>query len=324
MAESSGTPRDFEKRKGEETYQEDWDLAWDAAHALKAETEDPQTRVKPSVFLEEEREGIVGKLKNLWDRLQKGPQRRQEHILLFLEATEREIKRGYIDTLCGDVGVLNRGGIEGVVRFEALKNRIVQVSKERRHEESNPAKGFIVAIFDIDGLKTVNDFQEGNHALGDRLIVGVADQIRQTLRATDWIGRIGGDEFFALLPVDSEQQAQVVMEEGKRNRDGSVEPGIVGKIKERVERFRGELRKEFGNKFPPDDPDRERGRFPGQVSVGWHYFNVQDFEERYRGYLDSPPKGRSFVAVLAREADQAMYEMKHGKPTQAPSPDAPK
>ena len=56
----------------------------------------------------------------------------------------------------------------------------------------------LLAVFmlDLDGFKPVND-QHG-HAVGDRLLVAVAQRLRAHLRHADLIARLGGDEFVVM------------------------------------------------------------------------------------------------------------------------------
>lgn len=54
-----------------------------------------------------------------------------------------------------------------------------------------------VVFLDLDGFKVVND-QHG-HAVGDRLLVSVANRMKRVLRDDDTLARIGGDEFVALV-----------------------------------------------------------------------------------------------------------------------------
>ncbi len=67
------------------------------------------------------------------------------------------------------------------------------VSAARRH-----GRALSVAIVDIDHFKSVNDTY--GHAAGDRVLAAVAGSLREQLRAEDQLGRLGGEEFLALLP----------------------------------------------------------------------------------------------------------------------------
>ncbi|GIE28056.1 hypothetical protein Ait01nite_011010 [Actinoplanes italicus] len=84
-------------------------------------------------------------------------------------------------------------------RLTGLPNRTSFVSSleaaiTRRRTEGRPS---VLLFLDLDGFKQVND-SLGHHT-GDRLLVGVADRLRQCLRAEDVVGRFGGDEFLVLL-----------------------------------------------------------------------------------------------------------------------------
>ena len=69
---------------------------------------------------------------------------------------------------------------------------------------------YSVLLFDVDGLKTVND--TSGHECGDRVLQLVADGLRDSLRASDVPIRFGGDEFVALLPETGVDMAAEVAE----------------------------------------------------------------------------------------------------------------
>lgn len=101
---------------------------------------------------------------------------------------------------------------------------------ERRH--------FIASLcyIDINGLKEVNDTL--GHKLGDELIVSVAEVIKETIRAQDFLVRLGGDEFLIVFNgIDTEMAEtiwqRIVQAYEQINQDGnrpyiiSVSHGII-------------------------------------------------------------------------------------------------
>ena len=60
----------------------------------------------------------------------------------------------------------------------------------------NP-KPTAVLLIDLDHFKSIND--RFGHALGDRVLEMFTDSARQSIRSTDLLGRLGGEEFAAIL-----------------------------------------------------------------------------------------------------------------------------
>ena len=79
-------------------------------------------------------------------------------------------------------GLLNRAGLE-----EAIRLRV----------EGAPDRPCAIVLLDIDDFKDINDFY--GHDVGDDVLRTLADFLRGHFRGTDIVGRLGGDEFMALM-----------------------------------------------------------------------------------------------------------------------------
>ena len=86
--------------------------------------------------------------------------------------------------------------------FYALE-KYFQLSKRRREP-------LTVVFIDIDNLKYIND--NFGHDAGDFVIKKVADVIKNSLRESDLIIRIGGDEFLLGLPNTKETDVEIIFQ----------------------------------------------------------------------------------------------------------------
>lgn len=62
---------------------------------------------------------------------------------------------------------------------------------------ADPVHRISMVLIDLDDFKTVNDTL--GHAIGDKLLVAIAQRMRRVVRPTDTVARLGGDEFAILL-----------------------------------------------------------------------------------------------------------------------------
>jgi diguanylate cyclase (GGDEF)-like protein/PAS domain S-box-containing protein len=68
-----------------------------------------------------------------------------------------------------------------------------------------------VALLDLDRFKEANDSL--GHAAGDRLLVEVANRLRNAVRQSDVVARFAGDEFVAIFPaVGTPEQVGVILD----------------------------------------------------------------------------------------------------------------
>jgi diguanylate cyclase (GGDEF)-like protein len=97
----------------------------------------------------------------------------------------------------GYLRVLNeyasKDGLTGCLRREAF---YAKASYELEKSKKNNVP-FSVLVIDLDHLRDVNNTY--GHAKGDTAISLIAETILKSLRGTDFVGRVGGDEFIVIL-----------------------------------------------------------------------------------------------------------------------------
>ena len=125
--------------------------------------------------------------------------------------------------------------LTGVANRQALLTDLFsEVERAGRY-----ARPLCVAFVDIDHFKAVNDTY--GHAAGDIVLRGVAQTISENLRASDLIGRYGGEEFMLILTETDVEEAAALSEklrilverrrfsiEGNANLSVTISIGIAG------------------------------------------------------------------------------------------------
>ncbi len=100
---------------------------------------------------------------------------------------QREEQLRMLSLSDGLTGLYNRRGLF------ALGEHTMRSARRR-------ARGLGLVYVDVDGLKDIN--ARFGHAQGDEALRAVADVIRASIRESDVVGRVGGDEFVVLAEDD--------------------------------------------------------------------------------------------------------------------------
>jgi diguanylate cyclase (GGDEF)-like protein len=91
--------------------------------------------------------------------------------------------------------------------------------------EARRGRRFSLAIVDIDHFKRVNDTH--GHAVGDRVLVGVAQALRDAVRRSDLVARLGGEEF-CVVQTDVDPDLMAMLTERLRTTiETSIRPIAV-------------------------------------------------------------------------------------------------
>ena len=99
--------------------------------------------------------------------------------------------------------LMTRDSLTGLLKHTEIKERL-------GHEYSRAGRNksvVSVAMLDIDKFKRVNDSY--GHQTGDVVIATLAHLLRRGLRATDIIGRYGGEEYLVVLPDTDAKKAAI-------------------------------------------------------------------------------------------------------------------
>ena len=111
----------------------------------------------------------------------------------------------------------------GVLREQATRDPLTGIANRRAvisHLSDalalhrSPGEPLSLLMFDIDRFKQVNDTY-GHHA-GDLVLTSVVAQVSRRLRGTDLLGRIGGEEFVAVLHNTTADGARALAEDLRR------------------------------------------------------------------------------------------------------------
>jgi diguanylate cyclase (GGDEF)-like protein/PAS domain S-box-containing protein len=165
----------------------------------------------PSAYASAHTEGMqrylrTGVAKMLGTRLEL-PGRRKDGSSLMLEVRIAALEvngRRIFSAFLHDIS--DRKLVEARREFEARHDALTNLPNRRALMEQLPVaqkraqragQALALLFIDLDGFKAVNDAR--GHEAGDRLLEQVAQRLRGTVRETDGVYRLAGDEFTVIL-----------------------------------------------------------------------------------------------------------------------------
>jgi diguanylate cyclase (GGDEF)-like protein/PAS domain S-box-containing protein len=160
--------------------------------------------------------------------------RRRDGEWRWVEFSHQLLGSEYVLTIVRDV--TERKRVEEGLRHQAHTDPLTGIYNRRRFEQEVERQlreserfgdSVTLVVLDLDEFKAINDGY--GHQAGDEVLRAVAGALRQAVRQTDVVGRIGGDEFAALLTRANPGGAERVVKDFRRLLEavnvGSAEEG---------------------------------------------------------------------------------------------------
>jgi diguanylate cyclase (GGDEF)-like protein len=122
-----------------------------------------------------------------------------------LQQKQRELER--LTRQDGLTGLFNR-------------NTFVELSRSELQRAQRQGSSTTILLLDLDHFKRIND--TWGHPAGDAVLRHVATLASTTVRSTDLVGRLGGEEFIVLLPNTSAEAGRKLAEKLRQRLETSV------------------------------------------------------------------------------------------------------
>lgn len=92
----------------------------------------------------------------------------------------------------------------------ANRRHFMELAKSALEQSTLVTAEIYILMLDVDHFKSVND--RAGHAIGDKVLIAIASTLNKSVRRTDSVCRLGGEEFAIILPNTSEEDALFVAE----------------------------------------------------------------------------------------------------------------
>ncbi len=140
-------------------------------------------------------EFVRARQRELTTQLDTEKRRREELGALTQELQDVNARLTRLASVDPMTELLNRRGLEKALAIEMSRSQRLGTV-------------VVAALVDLDGFKRIND--QLGHAVGDVVLTEISKRLAGSLRPSDRIGRVGGDEFLVFLPETRLAEAQRV------------------------------------------------------------------------------------------------------------------
>ncbi|MDI6452750.1 sensor domain-containing diguanylate cyclase [Peloplasma aerotolerans] len=157
---------------------------------------------------------VFGTICVLNNQEHKYSKKHQQLLNLFKEAIESDLHNLHLIDHLQKIST-----IDELTKIENRRSVLAKLEFVLDQYQQNSIK-FMCMMIDLNEFKQVNDSY--GHEVGDNVLVSFSQVLRQSVRDTDYIGRLGGDEFLVIfMDVDSDQVellTQKIHQNIKRNK----------------------------------------------------------------------------------------------------------
>ena len=168
-----------------------------------------QTPIVIMTGLDNDQIALEAVRKGAQDYLVKGETTPKMLVRIIQHAIERHLIRKKLRVVTSKLRLVN-AQLEKYAVLDPLtdvynRRGLQQILTREIHSAERKGTSLIALVMDIDDFKKVNDTL--GHPCGDIVIKEVCKKIKDSIRISDYVGRIGGDEFVLLLPETSLEEA---------------------------------------------------------------------------------------------------------------------